>query len=80
MMIVISGTSSAGRTLFNGLWIIPDSSDCSARASSCSDRSPVNFGRKLKFARLWRPGGDRKQDCSNRKIDCVENNGCVNGA
>jgi len=31
MMIVISGTSSAGRTLFNGLWIIPDSSDCSAR-------------------------------------------------
>ena len=36
MMIVISGTISNGNTPFKGWWIIPDNSDCSARASSWS--------------------------------------------
>jgi len=36
MMIVISGTISRGSTPFKGWWIIPDSCDCSARASSCN--------------------------------------------
>ena len=35
MMIVISGTSTSGSTLFSGCCTMPVNCDCSARASTC---------------------------------------------